>query len=279
MHKDQKPIIRIHPAIVAIFGLILGALIFGILAFTGIINFNPYGKGIRINNFSHHFQNVPRSNRNELYANLYKIVDENTPSKFNVHDATIRDDSVVIKNYENDNISYGEFIVDIPSLSQSYRGQFTWSPDSDKNATLTDHNNIITCLATFDLVYDSFGCRNIVTDNSYYSLAGKYPVLRSLPIKVSNYDDEGNRHEYTITYRPTDNNSDITLIISDKTGGNLDSALEYLKKIGVNMENTKISYIDYKAFEELIESTEQGIEPKPAPIINTSPTKGENDEQ
>lgn len=251
--QDQKPITRISPIAVAIFGLFLGILIVIILALTGILNFNPYGKDIRIRNFSEYFSGIPRSTRNELFANLYKITEINNQNpKLRVRDAKIRADSVVIRDYPSDNISYGEFIVDIPSLEQSYRGSFSWSKDPEKNASMNDHNNLITCLADFDLIYDSFGCLNIVTDNPYYTLAGKYPILRLLPLNVSNYDEEGNYHEYVVTYRPNANNTDITLVINDKTGGNLDSAIEMLKKYNVNLEKTSISYVDYKAFKDLI---------------------------
>ena len=107
--------------------------------------------------------------------------------------------------------------------------------------------------------------------------------MRILPINVASYDENGDRIEYNITYRSNSNNTDATLVINDKTGGNLESALELLKQEGVNIEETKISYVDYKAFQDLIE---QGINPDPIPITdlleNNTPqteekeTEGEN---
>lgn len=286
MNQSHKSYPRPHPLLIVLLGLVIGGTIAATLAFTGILDFNPYGENIHIKNFSEHFPDIPRSNRQELFANLYKMVAENSPDKeeIKVKDAKIRDGSVVTRNYESDNLNYGEFIVDIQSLEQSYRGQFTWSPDAEKNATITnEYNNLITCLAEFDLKYDEFGCRNPAINNPFYILAGKYPILRTLPINVTKHDKNGNRVEYSVTYRPNSDNTDITLVINDKTGGNLESALELLEQEGVNIEETMISYVDYKAFQDLIE---QGINPDPIPITdlleNNTPqtkkkeTEGEN---
>lgn len=257
--QPQHPSKKLHPIFIAIIGLLAGVIITLVLFFTGILHFNPYGNDIRIHNFSEFFPDVPKDNRNQLFANLYKIIDENLTESPKVKDATIRADSVVNRPNQSNNTTYSEFIVDIPSLQQSYRGQFTWSSDPDKNSTLTDHNNLVTCLAVFDLAYPSFGCRDILpTNEPFYTLAGKYPILRRLPLNISYYNKNNERVEYTVTYRPTENNTNITLIITDKTGGNLENAINRLQQEGVNTEKTKIEYVNPTKSESTIPNTNQG---------------------
>lgn len=240
---------RLRPAIITFVCFMVGLIIIGILGASGIFHHNPYGNQIKITNFSRIFKDAPEQNRDAIFASLYQTVQENNVDNLDlstIKTAYIRKDSASINYNEAEDITYAEFIVDIPDAKQSYQGTFYWSND-DNNGSIEGYNNVIRCLPESKLIYPSFGCKDVFNQNTYNQLSDKYPFLNKLPIFDGYYagDNFTDYTSYSIRYETNEKGDElIALIITDKTGNSYDAAIKRLQEIGVDTNKITIRYKD-----------------------------------
>ena len=110
-----------------------------------------------ISNYDNVVRNLPESHRE--YANqmlLYTLQDNGVNSV--PGDITIRDGTYQQSVDDSKMLYTTTYIIDIPSVKQSYRITDTYSPISEYDPT--SYATVVTCLNTNELIYGDFGCHD-----------------------------------------------------------------------------------------------------------------------
>ena len=134
-----------------------------------------------IKGYGQQVKNLPDSYKNSIEAALHSMIEyNNTPSTSDtIGDATIRNGSTKQQEIVKGSSYSGSFIVDIPSIHQSYRVQYEYSSDPQVN-TQSGYPVLVSCLPKEDLIYGDFTCKERYTsvDNK---AAIKDPIVGKLP--------------------------------------------------------------------------------------------------
>jgi hypothetical protein len=96
-----------------------------------------------------------------IEGNLFDTIKSNVTenAELNVTDAKLRESSYDQNLQDADKqIYFTTFIVDIPSLKQSYRVNDYYSPFSADVSGLYDYTTLILCLERSELIYGEFNC-------------------------------------------------------------------------------------------------------------------------
>ena len=175
--------------------IIVSILIYGQLP-------NRYGNETAITNLSDLVDGLSKDQRDEITSSLYNIlldnsVDEQTAVSTS---ANIRPESIVNKYDTVENYHYGNFIVDLPTLKQSYLIQFDYSTDS-ADSSRSGYPLVVSCLRdpALTIYPDSHLCVDDVSDE--YSIIDYYlPHSLKLPsgedVIVRSFDTNGNLQVY-----------------------------------------------------------------------------------
>lgn len=132
----------------------------GIITYFIISNLNS----VHIDNFSNNF-NIPSSKIKDIQNMLYDTVSLNVSNPDQIpSSATIRDDTISYDNNELTNTKYGSFIVDLPSLEQSYFVQFEVS-DTENDPNLSSTNIVVTCPPDYYQIYNFENCIDDFSNN------------------------------------------------------------------------------------------------------------------
>ena len=84
------------------------------------------------------------------------------------------------------------------------------------------------------------------------TLYEKYPIISILPINVEYFSNNyADYIKYSISYQTSEDNKSITIIITDHTGGNLQTAIDNLKTRGYDIAQYEYKYIDKSSSESL----------------------------
>ena len=115
---------------------------------------------IRINNFDQYVRNLSADRRDLIQQNLFNTVRMNLPSDtdLNITDAIIRDGSYSQTYDYNTQIYSTRFIVDIPSIQQSYVVTDKFSPLPPELSGLFDYATLVLCPDEKDLIFKPFNC-------------------------------------------------------------------------------------------------------------------------
>ena len=224
-------------------GLLL-LLIAVITIFTISYHSDNYTKDqIQITNLS----SVTRGRQSDEYtvnlirSQLYKTIAMNTPNDFDpttVTDTEIRQDSFSQK--DDTELHQVNFIVDIPSLRQSYRVQYQWA----KNASdLDEYGTFVACPLSTQLIYSAFDCKDMFTE----TFGTNDPLLLNLPKSTKDYQLYSIEHNTTEKQKITA----VILIHSYETRfSEKDKKVEqvkaeiigFIKSTGADPENYEIDY-------------------------------------
>lgn len=119
---------------------------------------------LTIDNLS--IQGMPNDTKKRIYSLLYNTVKNNLEdgSKTPTRGAKVRNDTVTLTS--DDPIFYGNFVVDIPSVEQSYLVYYKWSTiKNDPN--VSPEFVTITCLHdASQIIYPEFRCVDNYTYNA-----------------------------------------------------------------------------------------------------------------
>ena len=234
-NKPQKEITPIHIAILAFIIIAFFLLIFSL---SQIFQKNPYGEQIKIDNFDRYFKSVTTDTKQSIYNTLYNIARINATEDTVIpkKGAKIRDGSTTESYNSETRIYVDYFIVDIEELRQSYSFQVTWSPKADNPNLDGGYPIVATCVAEDQAIYPEFHCKD-----GFETGINVDPVMTILPLEISSYNDDYSRYTaYTIDAKVDDDS--ITIIITDETGGNYDSALSLLRQKGIDLSKYHIVY-------------------------------------
>lgn len=232
--KEQKIIIS---SVVIIFLIVLALLFL-------LIPGNQYGNGISVNNYDKYVPNLPTDRRDSINTALYKIAKDNSNGKdINIKDATIRIDSVSYSYNKTTNINSGSFIVDMPSVKQSYLISYEWSSD-ENNVNLSGYSAAAACLPTNKLIYGNFNCKDSFLNSK--NSTDRDPMLNLLPHSTFNYIINANIN----SQNKVDLEANIILYSSDTRDGNRDNSInkykneitDWIKSNGLNPSDYLISY-------------------------------------
>ena len=115
-------------------------------------------ESLRIDNFDDYYYNVPEKTKSTVFSTLYGTVLKNSSTHAPHNGAIIRDSEPYLYTYNNNYTGYyGEFIVDIPEIQQSYLVKFTFNEDPD--SFMGGFASLIYCLPKDKMVYPDFGCK------------------------------------------------------------------------------------------------------------------------
>lgn len=117
---------------------------------------------------------LPSSSVDSIQSALYDAVRQNGVSESNNSEARIRDNSLINKYFERQNINYINFVVDFPNEKQSYQIFHEWSNDNKNEHILVNGATKIMCLPPDQLIYGEFNCKDENAHNGQRIIVAKY---------------------------------------------------------------------------------------------------------
>lgn len=115
-----------------------------------------------ISNYDSTVTNLPQAEADAIYFQLNYTLGLNGVNRA-VTDAVIRDGSYRQQITDTEHMIYETtFIIDIPSLKQSYSVIDKYSPLPMEESGLTDYTTLVLCPNTDDLIYGEFQCTDRV---------------------------------------------------------------------------------------------------------------------
>ncbi|MFZ1250270.1 MAG: hypothetical protein WAR37_02370 [Candidatus Microsaccharimonas sp.] len=204
----------------------------------------PSDNSTPIKNFDSLVKNLPDTQKKNIYSALAIIVKHNNKDDSidmdRVDDALIRKDSAKQTEVKEGTNYAGSFIVDIKSLQQSYRINYTYS-SGDSSDFDSGYPIIASCLERSELIYGYFECEQ---PNAQLR-ESKDALLKLLPYKTS---------FYLITAIPSTNGGEKpTIIIQVMTNSNSErtregfvlyknEAIDWINKQGVSLDDYSLRY-------------------------------------
>ncbi len=175
---------------------------------------------VQIENFSTVAPNIPKFYQLEVESNIWQdlISYNNTPddtyTTANIRDNTYQEESA------GDNTNTSSFIVDIPSLQQSFKVSFNWQ----SNISIPDEYLInISCPYYTDVIYQDSNCR--VSDNPFTNLYQYLPATlpannETVELKLSassfSMDDLTNRTYLNVDYLICDEDTNYDDLVKNR---------------------------------------------------------------
>ena len=179
LSKRQKNILMLFV------GLFIFVSIFIIIYSFNTLNKNQFGVGIKIQNFDSKVKNLPKFQKDSIEAILYRTIDKNVDdlNKLKISDAVIRENSESQGFNDKSKTYTGYFIVDIPSIKQSYQVNYYY-PTDEKLVPASHYDATITCPLEQQLLYGDFNCK----DDFSNKLSDIDPILEYLPKSSLTYE-------------------------------------------------------------------------------------------
>jgi len=229
----------------AVAAFILIIIIATIIDFA-IRNNNRLKQEMPINNFNKIVENLSSNDRLAIEQNLRWTIalNWNGGDVPPVSDAIIRDNSY--KQFTQDGQFRTTFIIDIPSIKQSY---LATKISSEEVETTGDYTNLITCLPPNDLIYGDFNCRDRLSEELGLSRAD--PITSLLPRMTDNsrvalvdYDSRNRGNLAVEIYVPMSISpgTDTLNFISNQ----LNEVREWIKSNGINPDDYNISHMVFR---------------------------------
>lgn len=179
---------------------------------------------------------IPFTSRDELYRALNAAIRDNS-AKPPFYGAVVREDSYQYYSIAPYIIA-SRFIIDLPTLEQSYLAYLTWSTDDTKSADDFQSYIELSCIPTDQNIYSNFSC--VEPSPFYPDRIGK--PENYLPF--TSYDDSDSLPLFTIS---SEDDAVINISISACNENSNSSAkeLESAARAWIQ-ENTKIPLDEYK---------------------------------
>ena len=155
---------------------------------------------------------LPDSSKSAFESAIYEITSLNQENIGNIASSGVIVREGSIKNqYLNElNLHYLSFIVDIPSIQQSYHLIYRWSDDKNNRYMPADEPLMAICLPKSQMIYPDFNCRD--------SYNGKGPQTAVYFLK--NYDLKVNNQSFSITPKGKTNEDNFYYQVAINTCGN-----------------------------------------------------------
>ncbi len=228
-------------------GGVLVGIAFIVLVVISVMNLlrtNPYGNETRIDNIGEFYSGLPQEQKDLIFSELYNVIEMNVAEGAEVPDAgaLVRSGTAEYNYDEGTLVYYGNFVVDIEAVRQSYRVQFEWSKKSE-NKNIGGYPIAIMCLEKDLRIYEDQNCQDAFS-GEIDNLMEENPILEQLPIEVDYYTaGYAKRVWYKISYVLDDTEAGFSIVITDYTGGNHQNALDKLTARSVDLEKSSLSIV------------------------------------
>ena len=149
---------------ILLFSIFTGLIILIVIVAVLINHWNDsHDNQITITNLNDYVNNIPSDTRAEIYNAVFRAAQSNSAGKtsetLSIADAQIREGSAINSFNPSTSLYSGNFIVDIPSLKQSYRIYYEWIPKNvNSNLILGDYTTSVDCLHPDEYIYDFYPC-------------------------------------------------------------------------------------------------------------------------
>ena len=184
--KIKKPV---NPLVIGGFALGVVLIVLLVITLKNLLRTNAYGDEVRIDNFTTYFNNVPQNEKDLIFHQLYTIISNNMSGEIPKDGAVVREGTSEYRHNKSTKVYYGKFIVDIPTIEQSYSVQFEWSPDADSEY-LGGYPVMMSCVPKAERIYQNFSCKDFAEktvswDNEYqldytFGLKTSYKITDAL---------------------------------------------------------------------------------------------------
>lgn len=189
MDQSSKKRLRLIVIIGIIFLVVLAVVL---LIVDQVMNKNPYGNYIKIQNYDAKVKNISKDYENKITSSLYDIVVLNLNEEIDgtaVEDAFIRESSEVQNEATRGSRYSGSFIVDIESLQQSYRVQYSYSNITNDNF-VSGYPILLSCVNPQDVKYTDFKCKDLTNTETTINTP-KDSIVNFLPYSTLSYSLRG----------------------------------------------------------------------------------------
>lgn len=224
--------------------LILIALAIGVILLIAVIvivvlntNQPPKANGVGITNYDQKVKNISSTRKVNIEEALFNMIRFNTSDDYDIttiKDTVIRDGSDIQETEDNNKYS-GSFIVDIPSIRQSYNIAYLYSVNNDGYDS--GYPVVVSCLEESKVIYKDFECKE---RNSWQT--SQDPLLQKLPYNGPYYSVSGyeNAEEKVLVIKVMINTNSQRTIERFQTYKT--EALQWITSQGVNPEDYTIEW-------------------------------------
>ena len=162
LNKFQQ-YIQQNPIIVGIF--IIFQIIFIVLLIFVFKNINTGTfeiSNLSVTNLTKDIKDLPSGSAESIQRVLYDTIALNggTLTSIENSDAQIRDNTLVELYFDKQNMHYVMFVVDIPSLQQSYQIFHEWTDQASNPYYMTNRGTMVMCPLENDIIYSDFKCHD-----------------------------------------------------------------------------------------------------------------------
>jgi len=213
----------LHQNAIGVIVFLVIQIIIVILLVTIISNINNNSfeaPSTKIFNLTQKVNDLPTDSVEPIQVSLYDAVEINkgTLQSITDSDAEVRDGSVVNLYFEKQNVHYVSFIVDIPSISQSYQVFHEWSDEANNPYIMLNMATMTMCLPQSMSIYEDFKCHDRFAQNGQR-------IIVSTFIKYFNFDG------FTAFVKEKENNViNINPISTDISKAVKDSYIQQVKE-------------------------------------------------
>lgn len=169
--------IQQNPIIIGIFCFSQIVLVIILIFIVNSVNKNSFEiSNTEISNLTQEIGQLPADSIEAIQIGLFDAVELNqgTLQSIEKSDATIRENSLIEKYYEKQNIHYVNFIVDIPSIEQSYQIFHEWTDNKRNPYLLVNRSTIAMCVLEEHVIYENFDCKDSVNKNGQRVIASEF---------------------------------------------------------------------------------------------------------
>ena len=207
---------------------------------------SAYGDGISITNMGQETSGREKpSSKNQIdyiQYELLKVVNMNSEKVKegkDIEDAVIRENTFFQEHSESNNIYTVSFIVDIKSISQSYRASYQWEKGSDSTVDIDEWGTNIRCLSSDELIYGDFKCKDMFTVMG----GDENTIIKHLPHSSLNYRITLDPIQYdTLNILIITSAADERIDADAAISGYKEDALEWIRSVGFNPQDFSINY-------------------------------------
>jgi len=137
--------------------IFLSVFLFVVLIVIMSISFSSKSGQVVINNFDEIVKNISSERKEMIFKSLFYKIKLTNKNPNNIIDAQIRNNSSTQSYHDADLLYYGDFIVDIPSIQQSYFVQYNDTKDKEKEPRYRNSVSI-KCVDKEEIIYSDFNC-------------------------------------------------------------------------------------------------------------------------
>lgn len=221
--------IRKNPVLVAVFTVAeIAIIILIIFSFRNVATDNNQVPSTGIVDIYQTISDLPKDSADVIEQSLYSAIKLNggTLTSLSESDAQIRADSLVNIYFDKVNMHYVNFIVDIPSIEQSYQVFREWSDDPSNPNYLVNRSTMVMCPLEEQKIYPDFNCHDDYDYNGQSIVVSEF-IYYLVDLEHFRVYIQTATAPYTIIIGPTDFNADeVTKSIY------IDQTKEYVASLG-----------------------------------------------